>query len=127
MKCGLLGRKLGHSYSPQIHAYLGDYSYELFEKEPEQIGDFLQNGDFTDEEVEDAKQNLLLSLKIGKNKKQSILSNFEFSLYTGAMSIEDKIENIKNITKKDIVKLAKKIKENTVYILSEEKDERNNN
>ena len=47
MKCGLLGRKLGHSYSPQIHAYLGDYSYELFEKEPEQIGDFLQNGDFT--------------------------------------------------------------------------------
>ena len=33
----------------------------------------------------------------------------------------------KNINKKDIVKLAKKIKENTVYILSEEKDERNNN
>ena len=35
MKCGLLGRKLGHSYSPQIHACLGDYSYTLFEKEPE--------------------------------------------------------------------------------------------
>ena len=32
MKCGLLGRKLGHSYSPQIHSLLGDYSYELFEK-----------------------------------------------------------------------------------------------
>ena len=47
MKCGLLGRKLGHSYSPQIHACLGDYSYELFEKEPEEIEDFLKNGDFT--------------------------------------------------------------------------------
>ena len=47
MKCGLLGRKLGHSYSPQIHALLGDYSYQLFEKEPEEIGDFLKNGDFT--------------------------------------------------------------------------------
>ena len=47
MKCGLLGRKLGHSYSPQIHAYLGDYSYELFEKEPNEIGNFLKNGDFT--------------------------------------------------------------------------------
>lgn len=47
MKCGLLGRKLGHSYSPQIHAILGDYSYELFEKEPEQIEDFLKNGDWT--------------------------------------------------------------------------------
>lgn len=47
MKCGLLGRKLGHSYSPQIHSFLGDYSYELFEKEPEEIEDFLKNGDFT--------------------------------------------------------------------------------
>jgi len=47
MKSGLLGRKLGHSYSPQIHAYLGDYSYELFEREPEDVEDFLKNGDFT--------------------------------------------------------------------------------
>ena len=44
MKCGLLGRKLGHSYSPQIHSHLGDYSYDLFEKEPEQLEDFLRNG-----------------------------------------------------------------------------------
>ena len=47
MKCGLLGRKLGHSYSPQIHARLADYSYTLFEKEPEELEDFLKNGDFT--------------------------------------------------------------------------------
>ena len=47
MKCGLLGRKLGHSYSPQIHACLGDYSYTLFEKEPEEVADFLKNGGFT--------------------------------------------------------------------------------
>lgn len=46
MKCGLLGRKLGHSYSPQIHSILGSYSYELFEKEPEQLEDFLKNSDF---------------------------------------------------------------------------------
>ena len=47
MKSGLLGRKLGHSYSPQIHEYLGDYSYDLFEKEPEEVGDFIRNGDFS--------------------------------------------------------------------------------
>ena len=47
MKCGLLGRKLGHSYSPQIHSFLGNYSYQLYEKEPEEIGDFLKNGDFS--------------------------------------------------------------------------------
>lgn len=47
MKCGLLGRRLSHSYSPYIHSKLGDYSYDLFELEPEEIGDFLKNGDFT--------------------------------------------------------------------------------
>lgn len=47
MKCGLLGRKLGHSYSPQIHSYFGSYSYDLFEKEPEELEDFLKNGHFT--------------------------------------------------------------------------------
>ena len=47
MKCGLLGRKLGHSYSPQIHSQLGNYAYSLFEKEPEEIEAFLKLGDFT--------------------------------------------------------------------------------
>ena len=47
MRCGLLGRKLGHSYSPAIHSQLADYSYELFEKEPEELADFLKNGNFT--------------------------------------------------------------------------------
>ena len=45
-KCGLLGRHLTHSYSPQIHALLEDYSYELFEKEPEELGAFLKEGDW---------------------------------------------------------------------------------
>ena len=47
VKCGLLGRKLGHSYSPAIHASLGDYSYSLWEKEPEELEAFLKDGDFT--------------------------------------------------------------------------------
>lgn len=47
MKCGLLGRRLGHSYSPQIHGKMGNYSYELFEKEPEEIETFLKSGDFS--------------------------------------------------------------------------------
>ena len=47
MRCGLLGRKLGHSYSPQIHSYLGNYAYELIEKEPEELGFFLKHGNFS--------------------------------------------------------------------------------
>lgn len=45
MKFGLLGRKLGHSYSPVIHKKLGDYSYELFEREPGEIEDLIKRSD----------------------------------------------------------------------------------
>lgn len=47
MLCGLLGRKLGHSYSPQIHASLGEYEYRLFEQEPEALEAFLRDNNFT--------------------------------------------------------------------------------
>ena len=47
MQCGLLGGKLAHSYSPQIHKLLADYDYALYEREPEALADFLQNGDFS--------------------------------------------------------------------------------
>lgn len=46
MRFGLLGRKLGHSYSPQIHSLLGDYEYPLYEKEPDEIADFMASGEF---------------------------------------------------------------------------------
>ena len=46
LKCGLLGEKLGHSYSPQIHSMLADYEYKLFEKSPEELESFLKSGDF---------------------------------------------------------------------------------
>ena len=47
MKCGLLGAKLGHSYSPQIHSHLGNYSYVLLEKTTEELEGFIKNSDFT--------------------------------------------------------------------------------
>ena len=45
-KAGLIGRKLSHSFSPQIHAELANYSYKITELEPEDVGAYLQNGDF---------------------------------------------------------------------------------
>ena len=47
MKCGLLGKKLSHSYSPQIHSYLGDYSYILEEVQPDKLREFFANNDYT--------------------------------------------------------------------------------
>ena len=43
-RCGLLGRRLAHSYSPAIHARLGSYEYRLFQREPEELEVFLREG-----------------------------------------------------------------------------------
>lgn len=42
---GLIGRKLGHSYSVPIHKALGNDIYKLYEMEPEEIGAFVSNPD----------------------------------------------------------------------------------
>lgn len=44
-KYGLLGEKLGHSFSPQIHRQLFGYPYELKEVPPEKLEEFLNTTD----------------------------------------------------------------------------------
>jgi len=46
IKAGLLGRKLGHSYSKIIHSFLAPYSYEMFECEENEVESFIKNGPF---------------------------------------------------------------------------------
>lgn len=80
----------------------------------------MQKGDFTDQDIVDAKQNLLLSLNINKNNPNYELSSYEFKVFLDNYTIEEKIESLAKITKEDIVSLAKKIQENTIYTLNEE-------
>ena len=44
-KYGLLGEKLSHSFSPQIHRELSDYEYKLYEVRSEKLGSFMKNND----------------------------------------------------------------------------------
>lgn len=46
IRAGLIGEKLGHSFSPRIHAALADYPYELIEMKESEVGTFLKKGDF---------------------------------------------------------------------------------
>ena len=43
---GLLGRKLSHSHSPELHRMLGNYEYALIEKEPEELCGFFGDRNF---------------------------------------------------------------------------------
>ncbi len=46
MEYGLIGEKLGHSYSKQIHGSIDDYDYVLKEIDPEDVADFMAKREF---------------------------------------------------------------------------------
>ena len=47
MKYGLIGEKLGHSWSCEIHRLIpADYEYELKELRPDEVGAFVSSRDF---------------------------------------------------------------------------------
>ena len=46
MKYGVIGEHLAHSFSPEIHAAIGDYQYEIKEIEPQNLEAFIKERDF---------------------------------------------------------------------------------
>ena len=46
MTYGLIGEKLGHSFSPEIHACIGDYPYQLQELTPDAVAPFFEKREF---------------------------------------------------------------------------------
>ena len=118
MKCGLLGRKLGHSYSPQIHAHLGAYPYTLFEREPEDVEAFLQNGDFTAEELQSAKQSLLSQLRSTHDTPGAIEGYYATSALSGlGLTPADYMRAVEEASAEDVAEAAKRIRLHTVYFL----------
>ena len=47
MRYGLIGEKLGHSYSKLIHEMMADYTYDLIPLTREELKDFMTKKDFT--------------------------------------------------------------------------------
>lgn len=46
MKCALIGKPLGHSYSKEIHALIAPYSYDLVELDESEVAPYLRSRDF---------------------------------------------------------------------------------
>ena len=46
MEYGLIGEKLGHSFSKEIHEGLAGYDYQLQELAPGRVAEFLQKREF---------------------------------------------------------------------------------
>ena len=78
----------------------------------------MKNGDFTDEEIENAKNGIIASIKtIDDEQDTEITYYFGQELSGTKTSLEEYIENIQKINKADVLEVAKQISINTIYFL----------
>ncbi len=91
-----------------------DKALEIIKKQIEDI----KKGDFTEEEVEDAKQGIIASIKtIDDEQDTEITYFFGQELSNNKCNIEQYISKISEVTKDDVIDIANKVSINTVYFL----------
>ena len=82
--------------------------------------DQMENGDFTDKEIENAKKYIKNSMNSLKDE-QSGLIDYSLSqdlFETNKKTIDEYIDGINKVTKNEIIELAKNIKIDTIYFLT---------
>ena len=78
----------------------------------------MKNGDFTNEEIENAKNGIIASIKtIDDEQDTEITYYFGQELSGTKTSLEEYIENIQKVNKADVLEVAKQISINTIYFL----------
>lgn len=77
----------------------------------------MQKGKFTDEEITDACNNMIISLDMTKDNNVALLNNYVLYVYDNLTPIDERVKLYKEIKKEDIINVAKKIKLNTIFTL----------
>ena len=78
----------------------------------------MKNGDFTEEEVENAKKAIISSIEtIDDEQDTSITYYFGQEMSGNQKSVDEYIERIGKVTKEDIIQVANKVETNTIYFL----------
>ncbi len=95
---------------------IGNYEKAL-EIIKQQIED-MKKGDFTDEEVENAKQGIIAAIKtIDDEQDTEIMYFFGQELSANKLDIDEYMNRISKVNKQNVVDIANKISINTIYFL----------
>ena len=86
----------------------------------------MKNGEFSEQELNNAKESFIFSLNLSLDNQAGILNNYVFHIYDNLPLIEDRIKMIKDITKEEIMKIANKIKPNISFVLEGEESNGDN-
>ena len=84
----------------------------------------MKNGKFSDSDISVAREYFLTALEEVLENPDRIIDNYLMMELIGTDTIDVKKEMIKKVTKEEIIKVAKKIKLDTVFLLEGVKDER---
>ena len=84
------------------------------------------NGNFTDTDIENAKKYYLSILDEALDRPNQIISSYYAVDLWGIDKIEKRREEILKVTKDDIIKFAKKVHMDTVFLLGGDKNEKEN-
>ena len=92
-----------------------DKALEIIKK---QIEDMKQ-GEFSDKDIQNAKELIIASIKSMQDEQDSEISYcFGRELMRENIDTEEDIRNIEQVTKEQIVKIAKSVQINTIYFLT---------
>lgn len=74
-------------------------------------------GNFSIDELKDACNNMMVSIDISGDNNISVLNNYVFHEFANLMLLEDRKKAFKNVTKEEVINVARKIKLNTIFTL----------
>lgn len=83
----------------------------------------MASGKFTDEDLEMAKKQLAFAVTMCLDNQNSIISSYVFHNLVDSPLLEEKKEKIMEVTREDVIKLAKKFKLGLIYELKEAANE----
>lgn len=110
-----------------IFAGISEKNYEDTKNEVYNQLEKMKLGDFTKNEIKNAKEIILSILKEIDDSPNSIIDHYHNYLYYGTDTIEKQKEAIKAVTKESIIAVAKKINIDTIYMLKEDAYGKNTN
>ena len=92
-----------------------DKAVEIIE---EQLED-MKNAKISDDEFNSAKQLIVSSIELIEESKEDMITfYFDQNLFEENLSVTEYKEMIKKVTKDDVIKIAQKVKEDTIYFLT---------
>ena len=86
----------------------------------------ISKGIFDEDKFKGAKETIISAIKASEDTPMGIITNYYAMTLVNSKNVNERIKNISAVTREDIINISKKINLHTIYILEDNKDEKDN-